>query len=58
MRRAGRSSDPDRLARMVLGRCLTVRPGEAVTIESEWGTRTGTIVEMPFVDPDKTIPVS
>jgi aminomethyltransferase len=32
--------------------------GETVTIESEWGTRTGTIVEMPFVDPDKTIPVS
>ena len=34
MRRAGRSSDPDRLARMVLGRCLTVRPGETVTIET------------------------
>jgi glycine cleavage system aminomethyltransferase T len=32
--------------------------GESVTIESEWGTRTGTVVEMPFVDPDKTIPVS
>ena len=32
--------------------------GETVTIESEWGTRTGTVVEMPFVDPDKTIPVS
>ena len=32
--------------------------GETVTIESEWGTRTGTIVEMPFVDPEKSIPVS
>jgi aminomethyltransferase len=32
--------------------------GETITIESEWGTRTGTVVEMPFVDPDKTIPVS
>jgi glycine cleavage system aminomethyltransferase T len=32
--------------------------GEQITIESEWGTRTGTVVEMPFVDPDKTIPVS
>jgi glycine cleavage system aminomethyltransferase T len=32
--------------------------GEQVTIESEWGTRTGAVVEMPFVDPDKTIPVS
>jgi aminomethyltransferase len=32
--------------------------GETVTIETEWGTRTGTVVEMPFVDPDKTIPVS
>jgi aminomethyltransferase len=32
--------------------------GEQVTIESEWGTRTGTVVEMPFVDPDKQIPVS
>jgi aminomethyltransferase len=32
--------------------------GERVTIESEWGARTGTIVEMPFVDPSKQIPVS
>jgi aminomethyltransferase len=32
--------------------------GETITIESEWGTRTGTVVAMPFVDPDKTIPVS
>jgi aminomethyltransferase len=32
--------------------------GESITIASEWGTRTGTVVEMPFVDPDKTIPVS
>jgi aminomethyltransferase len=32
--------------------------GETITIESEWGTRTGTVVEMPFVDPEKTIPIS
>ncbi len=32
--------------------------GGTITIESEWGTRTGTVVGMPFVDPDKTIPVS
>jgi glycine cleavage system aminomethyltransferase T len=32
--------------------------GGTVTIESEWGTRTGTLVEMPFVDPNKEIPVS
>jgi glycine cleavage system aminomethyltransferase T len=32
--------------------------GETITIESEWGTRAGIVVEMPFVDPDKTIPVS
>jgi aminomethyltransferase len=33
-------------------------PGTTVTIQSEWGTRTGTVVEMPFVDPAKQIPVS
>jgi aminomethyltransferase len=32
--------------------------GTTVTVESEWGTRTGTVVPMPFVDPGKTIPVS
>jgi len=32
--------------------------GQTVTIESEWGTRSGTVVEMPFVDPEKSIPVS
>jgi aminomethyltransferase len=32
--------------------------GEAVTVESEWGTRSATVVEMPFVDPGKQIPVS
>ncbi len=30
--------------------------GTAVTVESEWGTRTATVVPMPFVDPDKRIP--
>jgi aminomethyltransferase len=32
--------------------------GERVTVETEWGPRTATVVPMPFVDPDKTIPVS
>jgi aminomethyltransferase len=32
--------------------------GQRVTVESEWGTRGGTVVEMPFVDPNKQIPVS
>jgi aminomethyltransferase len=32
--------------------------GETVTVESEWGTRSATVVEMPFVDPSKQIPVS
>jgi hypothetical protein len=27
-------------------------------VESEWGTRTATVVPMPFVDPDKRIPRS
>ncbi|HXF71549.1 MAG TPA: glycine cleavage T C-terminal barrel domain-containing protein [Actinomycetota bacterium] len=33
-------------------------PGTRVTVESEWGTRTATVVPMPFVDPDKEIPRS
>lgn len=33
-------------------------PGTQVTVESEWGTRTATVVPMPFVDPDKQIPRS
>jgi glycine cleavage system aminomethyltransferase T len=32
--------------------------GVSVTVETEWGNRTATVVPMPFVDPDKTIPVS
>jgi hypothetical protein len=24
-----------------------------VTVDSEWGNRTGVVVEMPFVDPQK-----
>ena len=32
--------------------------GERVTVETEWGARTGTVVEMPFFDPSKQIPVS
>jgi len=32
--------------------------GQTVTVETEWGTRTATVVPMPFVDPEKTIPIS
>jgi glycine cleavage system aminomethyltransferase T len=32
--------------------------GERVTVETEWGPRRGVVVEMPFVDPSKQIPVS
>jgi glycine cleavage system aminomethyltransferase T len=32
--------------------------GSSVTVETEWGTRTATVVPMPFVDPDKSIPVA
>ena len=32
--------------------------GTNVTVESEWGTRTATVVPMPFVDPDKRIPMA
>jgi aminomethyltransferase len=31
--------------------------GSRVRVDSEWGTRTGTVVPMPFVDPEKRIPV-
>ena len=32
--------------------------GTTVTVESEWGRRSAVVVEMPFVDPEKRIPVS
>ena len=32
--------------------------GERVTVETEWGPRHGVVVEMPFVDPSKQIPVA
>jgi aminomethyltransferase len=32
--------------------------GTTVTVDTEWGARTATVVDMPFVDPDKRIPVS
>jgi aminomethyltransferase len=34
------------------------KPGSSVRVETEWGTRNATVVPMPFVDPDKRIPVS
>ncbi len=34
------------------------REGDTITVQTEWGERTGTIVEMPFVDPSKQIPIS
>ncbi len=32
--------------------------GSTIGVESEWGPRAATVVPMPFVDPDKRIPVS
>jgi aminomethyltransferase len=32
--------------------------GTEVAVDSEWGSRTARVVEMPFVDPAKQIPVS
>jgi aminomethyltransferase len=32
--------------------------GTGLVVETEWGTRTATVVPMPFVDPEKRIPVS
>jgi aminomethyltransferase len=32
--------------------------GTTVRVGSEWGERTATVVPMPFVDPEKRIPVS
>jgi aminomethyltransferase len=34
------------------------RLGQTFTVRTEWGERTGTVTEMPFVDPSKQIPVS
>ncbi|MFB3738188.1 MAG: glycine cleavage T C-terminal barrel domain-containing protein [Candidatus Velamenicoccus archaeovorus] len=34
------------------------RVGEQVRVATEWGERAATVVEMPFVDPGKQIPVS
>jgi len=33
-------------------------PGTRLQIETEWGSRDATVVPMPFVDPEKRIPVS
>jgi len=33
-------------------------PGSSLAVDSEWGERVATVVPMPFVDPDKRIPVS
>ena len=32
--------------------------GTRLEVESEWGPRAATVVPMPFIDPEKTIPVS
>jgi aminomethyltransferase len=34
------------------------KEGTRLTVASEWGERNATVVPMPFVDPDKRIPVS
>jgi aminomethyltransferase len=36
----------------------TAAEGTQLRIETEWGTRTATVTPMPFVDPEKRIPVS
>ena len=33
-------------------------PGTRLRIETEWGSRDATVVPMPFIDPEKRIPVS
>jgi aminomethyltransferase len=33
-------------------------PGSSLRVATEWGDRTATVVPMPFVDPEKRIPVS
>jgi glycine cleavage system aminomethyltransferase T len=33
-------------------------PGTELDVESEWGSRSATVVPMPFWDPEKAIPVS
>jgi aminomethyltransferase len=33
-------------------------PGTRLRVDSEWGARAATVVPMPFVDPDKRIPVA
>ncbi|HEX7024181.1 MAG TPA: glycine cleavage T C-terminal barrel domain-containing protein [Gemmatimonadales bacterium] len=33
-------------------------PGATVAVDSEWGRRTATVTTLPFVDPEKRIPVS
>jgi aminomethyltransferase len=33
-------------------------PGATVEVTSEWGRRSATVTPMPFVDPEKRIPVS
>jgi aminomethyltransferase len=35
-----------------------VRDGTKLEVETEWGKRNATVVPMPFVDPEKRIPVS
>ncbi|MGZ5128895.1 MAG: glycine cleavage T C-terminal barrel domain-containing protein [Actinomycetota bacterium] len=34
------------------------REGQTIRVATEWGERAATVVEMPFVDPSKSIPVS
>jgi len=34
------------------------REGTTLEVDSEWGPRTATVVPMPFIDPEKAIPVS
>ena len=38
----------------IMSRAISLVSGQ---VESEWGSRTGTVVPMPFVDPQKRIPL-
>jgi aminomethyltransferase len=70
---AYRSSDDERIGKVTsaiysprldrnIGYCWVpadlAEQGTRLRVESEWGSRSATVVPMPFVDPEKRIPVS
>ena len=42
----------------VIGLGRVAQPGTALAVDTEWGQRNAKVVPMPFVDPEKRIPVS